>query len=270
MRTDLWGASSETGLHGRLFVFWNRANSMKSGGRMDTKAANGGKFPILIVCNEPSTAPVWGYMIREKKLQAVIELDPEKTIERCEEIEPALTIFDLNLQPSKILDLCLKLRAICENPILLFLPSYDENQILEYYDSGIDDCVIKPISPPVFYAKVRAWLRHSDQQPVGTMIEICVENIRLDPNQNLLNLGNGKEIKLTNLEVRFLHLLMSRPGQVFDSDAIVKEVWGLYGEQDVTLLKHLVYRLRRKLDDDPNDPRWIQTWHGVGYSFKVR
>ena len=152
--------------------------------------------------------------------------------------------------------------------MLLFLPSYDENNILEYYDAGIDDCMVKPISPAVFYAKVKAWLRHSKQEPVDAMLEVCVENIRLDPSKNVLILNDGREINLTDLEVRFLHLLMSRPGYVFDSDSIVNQVWGLYGEQDVTLLKHVVYRLRRKLGDDPDDPRWIQTWHGRGYSFR--
>ena len=235
---------------------------------MNTTNLNKGTTSVLIVCNQPSTAPVWGYMIRERKLHAVIETDPQNTIKRCEEIEPALTIFDLDLHPSKTLDLCLKLRAICENPILLFLPSYDENAILEYYQAGIDDCVVKPISPAVFYAKVKAWLRFSKQGPVDVMVELGVGENHLDPNRNLLLLDNGRKVKLTDLEVRFLHLLMSRPDHVFDSDAIVNQVWGLYGEQDVTLLKHVVYRLRRKLDEDPNNPRWIQTWHGRGYSFR--
>ena len=229
---------------------------------------NKGISSVLIVCNEPSTAPVWGYMIRERKMQAVIETNPQNTIKRCEEVKPALIILDFQLHHSKILDLCLKVRAICENPILLFLPAYDENSILEYYDAGIDDCVVKPISPAVFYAKVRAWLRNSKQEPVDMMLELHVGESHLDPNQNLLVLDDGRKIKLTNLEVRFLHMLMSRPDHVFDSDAIVNHVWGLYGEQDASLLKHLVYRLRRKLDDDPNDPRWIQTWNGRGYSFR--
>jgi DNA-binding response OmpR family regulator len=235
---------------------------------MSTTPLNKGVTSVLIVCNEPSTAPVWGYMIREKKLHAVIETDPQNTIQRCEELRPALTIFDLQLHHSKILHLCLQLRAICENPMLVFLPSYDENMILEYYDAGIEDCVVKPISPAVFYAKVKAWLRHSKQGPADAMLEVCVENIRLDPSNNVLILNDGRELHLTNLEVRFLHLLMSKPDHVFDSDEIVNQVWGLYGEQDVNLLKHLVYRLRRKLDDDPDNPRWIQTWHGKGYSFR--
>ena len=237
---------------------------------MNTRLVDRGNVSILIICNEPSTAPVWGYIIREKKLQAVIETDPKKTIRRCEETVPALTIFDLQLDHSKVLDLCLKVRGICENPMLVFLPAYDENLILDYYDAGVDDCLVKPVSPPVFYAKVKAWLRHCDHQPVDAMLDLWVGNIHLDPNHNLLDLGNGEEIKLTDLEVRFLYLLMSRPGNVFDSETIVNQVWGLYGEQDVTLLKHVVYRLRRKLGDDPDDPRWIRTWHGRGYSFRIQ
>lgn len=235
---------------------------------MNTKPLNKGTTSVLIMCNEASTAPVWGYMIREKKLHAIIETNPQNAAKRCEEEEPALIILDLQLSHSKILELCLKLRAICENPILLFLASYDENLILEYYNAGIDDCVVKPISPAIFYAKVRAWLRHSKQLPVDVMLELRVGGVCLSPNQNLLVLDDGREIKLTDLEVRLLHLLMSCPGHVIDSDAIVNQVWGLYGEQDMTLLKHVIYRLRRKLDDDPDNPRWIQTWHGKGYSFR--
>lgn len=241
---------------------------MDEGGNMNTKPLNKGMTSVLIVCNEASTAPVWGYMIREKKLRAVIETTPDNAPKRCKEEEPALAILDLQLSSPKILDLCHKLRAICENPILLFLPSYDENLILEFYDAGVDDCVIKPISPVVFYAKVKAWLRHSKQLPVDAMHEICVSNVCVDPSQNLLTLDSGRQIKLTDLEVRFLYLLMSRPDQVFDTDSIVNQVWGLYGEQDASLIKHVVYRLRRKMEDDPSQPRWIQTWHGKGYSFR--
>ena len=240
---------------------------VKSGGEMSITPLNKGGTSVLIVCNEPSTAPVWGYMMREKKLHAIIETMPENAILRCDQEQHALIVFDLNLVHSKILELCLKSRAVCRNPILLFLPTYDENSILEYYDAGVDDCIVKPISPAVFYAKVKAWLRHSAQTPVDAMLDLQIGDIHLCSNQNLLIL-DGREIKLTNLEVRFLHLLMSHPDHVVDSETIVNRVWGLYGEQDLTLLKHVVYRLRRKLEDDSNDPRWIRTWHGKGYSFR--
>lgn len=162
-----------------------------------------------------------------------------------------------------------KMRMVVNNPIIAFLPSYDEELIIEYYTIGIDDCVVKPVSPAVFYLKVKAWLRHTNMQPVTTMEELCVDGMLLKPNQSSLVKPDGSTVRLTDLEVRLLHLMMSRPGHVFESEYIVNKVWGLYGEQDLVLLKHAIYRLRRKVEEEPENSRWLQTWHGKGYSFKL-
>lgn len=230
-------------------------------------ARDSGNPGILVVCNEPGTAAVWGYMIREKKLRAVIVIDPNTAPQRSKEEDPALVILDLQLQHVKILEVCQKLRRVCENPILLFLTGYDENLISEYYDAGVDDCIVKPVSPVVFYAKVKAWMRHSKMIPVPAMDETSVRNFILKPDQGMVIKPDGNIIKLTDLEVRLLHLLMSQSGKVVDNINIVNKVWGLYGEQDLSLLKHAIYRLRQKLEEDPKNPRWIQTLHGKGYSF---
>jgi DNA-binding response OmpR family regulator len=205
-------------------------------------------------------------MIREQKLHANVETSPERALDYCADHDPTLVILDLHLSKSSCMDLCRRIRMAVDNPILAFLPSYDENLIVNYYATGIDDCVVKPISPVVFYSKVKAWLRHSEFQPVQALEERSVGDIILKPDQNRLEKSNGDIIRLTDLEVRLLHLLMSKPGHVFDSEYIVSKVWGLYGEQDLVLLKHAIYRLRRKLEDDAENPRWIQTWHGKGYS----
>lgn len=232
------------------------------------KAHDAGSLEILVVCNEPSTAAVWGFMIREQKLQAIIETSPKHALTYCENNEPTLVILDLNLTKSSCMDLCRKMRVAVDNPILAFLPRYDEKLIINYYAAGIDDCVVKPISPVVFYSKVKAWLRHSKVRPVPSLDEKTVGDIVLQPDQKTLLKPDGHIVKLTDLEVRLLYLLMSKPGHVFDTEYIVSKVWGLYGERDLPLLKHAIYRLRRKLEDDPQHPQWIRTWHGKGYSFK--
>lgn len=236
---------------------------------MNATLPNKGMSSILIICNEASTAPIWGYMIRVKKLRAVIQTDPQNAVQRCKEEDPAIVILDLHLSHAQILDLYRKLRDICENPILLFLPYYNENLIVEYYEAGVDDCVVKPISPVVFYGKVSAWLRHSKTQPVLAMDELRAGKAVLKPDQRRLIKPDGSTIKLTDIEVRLLHLMMSQPGKVFENTYIVNKVWGLYDEQDLTLLKHAVYRLRRKLEEDPKNPKWIQSWHGRGYNFNL-
>jgi DNA-binding response OmpR family regulator len=125
----------------------------------------------------------------------------------------------------------------------------------------VDECVIKPISPAIFLAKIIAWSRRSWSEP---MTPRHTGRLHLDPSHRSAVGSNHLEIKLTNLEFRLLHLLMSRPGYVFPAEDIIQTVWGAEG--DVVLLKNVVYRLRKKLEEETNEKSFIKTWPG-GYSF---
>jgi DNA-binding response OmpR family regulator len=149
----------------------------------------------------------------------------------------------------------------------MILPAYHENEILEAYNAGVDDVVIKPISPPVFMAKVLAWIRRSWTMPVGSLSLVNAGDYKLDPSRRCMIDLDGTEVKLTNLEFHLLHLLMSRPGRVFNAEEIIQAIWGGYGHGDQVLLKNVVYRLRRKIEADPGRPALLQTWQG-GYSFR--
>ena len=129
-------------------------------------ARDSGSTAILVVCNQPSTAAVWGYMIREKRLHTIIETLPQNAVPYCTDNDPALVIMDLQLPHAECLELCRKMRMAVDNPVLIFLQTYDEQHIIDFYTTGIDDCVVKPTSPVVFYLKVKAWLRHSQMQLV--------------------------------------------------------------------------------------------------------
>lgn len=88
--------------------------------------------------------------------------------------------------------------------------------------------------------------------------------LHLDPSHRSAVGSNKLEFKLTNLEFRLLHLLMSRPGYAFPAEDIIETVWGTEG--DVILLKNVIYRLRKKLEEVTNEKNFIKTWPG-GYSF---
>jgi DNA-binding response OmpR family regulator len=152
-------------------------------------------------------------------------------------------------------------------PLLLLLPAYHETHIMEAYAAGVDDVVVKPISPPIFLAKIMAWVRRSWTVPVASLNLIHAGNHRLEPSRRSLMKPDGAEVKLTNLEFRLLHLLMSQPGHVFDADDIIQSIWGGYGDGDHVLLKNVVYRLRKKIEADPSHPGLLQTWQS-GYCFQ--
>ena len=89
----------------------------------------------------------------------------------------------------------------------------------------------------------------------------------MDPTRRCLIDPAGNEVKLTNLEFRLLHLLLSRPATVFNAEDIIQAIWGGFGNGDQVLLKNVVYRLRKKIEEDPSQPTLLQTWQG-GYSFQ--
>lgn len=218
---------------------------------------------VFVICDQDTTAPIWGYIIREKGLVAILETSVQRAMERSVEEIPDLIVIDVNAPHAQRIELCKKFRSLSSSPILLFLPTNNETEILEAYQAGVDECVIKPISPAVFLAKIMAWARRSWAVP---MSPVRAGKLKLDPARRSALEPDGGEIKLTNLEFRVLHLLMSRPGYVFKSDEIMQNVWGAEG--DAAVLKNVVYRLRKKLDlDTEKSPYLIQTWPG-GYSFQ--
>ena len=216
---------------------------------------------VFIVCDQDATAPIWGYIIREKGLVAILETSVQRAMERSVEEIPDLIIIDLNAPHPQRMELCRKFRSMSTSPILLFLPYNNETEILEAYQNGVDECVVKPISPAIFLAKIIAWSRRSWAEPMSPR---QTGRLRLDPSHRSAMGSNKHEIKLTNLEFRLLHLLMSRPGYVFPAEEIIQTVWG--SEGDVILLKNVVYRLRKKLEEEIGDAHLIKTWPG-GYSF---
>ena len=152
-------------------------------------------------------------------------------------------------------------------PVLLFLPTHHETQILEAYTAGVDEVVVKPISPAIFLAKILAWVRRSWIIPVEGLSLVKAGKYKLNPKRRCMIDPDGLEIKLTNLEFRLLHLLMSRPAIVFPAEDMVESIWGGYDSGDEVLLKNVVYRLRRKIEADPSKPLLLQTGQR-GHSFQ--
>ncbi|GAB4504557.1 MAG: response regulator YycF [Anaerolineales bacterium] len=219
---------------------------------------------VFIVCDQTDTAPIWGYIIREKGLVAILETSVQRAMGRAVEDIPDLIIIDVNASRQERVALCKKFRALSSSPILLFLPTNNEAEMLEAYAAGVDECVVKPISPAIFLAKVAAWSRRSWSEPMSSR---RTNKLRLDPSHRSAIRPNGQEVRLTNLEFRLLHLLMSRPGYVFKGEDIIQTVWGTQRENDQALLKNMVYRLRKKLEEEAGEINLIQTWPG-GYSFQ--
>jgi DNA-binding response OmpR family regulator len=114
---------------------------------------------------------------------------------------------------------------------------------------------------------VRACMRRSWTVSAKALDKIQGGKLCLDPANRHVTVDDGSVVKLSNLEFRVLHLLMTHRGQVLPSELIVDRVWGSAGAGDSVVLKNVVYRLRRKIELDAAHPRYLQTVAGEGYVF---
>jgi DNA-binding response OmpR family regulator len=220
---------------------------------------------VLIVSNQQTTGPLWVFSLQQQKLNVALEAEPAHALVACEVHSPDLIILDVNLAEMQTLELIKSLRAEMTTPIVLLTPMRTEDFLLEAYKAGVDDHLLKPVSPSLFQAKIKVWLRRAGSSYGEALNPLKVGTLQLFPAERMVFLRNGSAVKLTNLELHVLYHLMGRAGQVVTTAELNDRVWGYGEETDNTLLKNVIYRLRRKIEADPANPLIIQTVVGTGY-----
>ena len=220
---------------------------------------------VLIISNKPTTGPLWAFSFQQQKLNAVLEPNPANALQRWEKEVPDLILLDLNLPKDPSLEFIKSLRAEMLIPILLLTSAWSEEDVLEAYQAGVDDYLAKPASPSLLHAKIKAWLKRSASISIDALNPIKVGTLQLLPSEKTILVDHRGAVRLTNLELRLLYYLMNRSGQIVTIEELNQRVWGYAAEADNTMLKNVVYRLRRKIEADPANPLIIQTVSGVGY-----
>ncbi len=224
---------------------------------------------VLIVSDEPESAAVWAFSLKQAGLDVCVAGFSDKTLQVWSAETPDIVILEDYKARLDVVEFCQKMRLEAAVPLLLLTSRYDESYMLKAYESGVDDCLTQPISPRLLLVKVRAWLRRAQVVPIGVLNELSAGNFILAPDRRLITLPDGKVLKLTNLETRLLYILMNHHSWVMETDYLVDRVWGHSGNGDSVLLKNLIYRLRRKIEPDPSQPRYLLTETNIGYKFQA-
>lgn len=222
---------------------------------------------ILFFHDDCEAGTMWANLLRQKNLRvAAVELR-ENAPEQLPDQAFDLIVVNVCLSRAQGVRACCKLRSTFTNPILLVAPWRDEDYVLEAYEAGIDEYIPTSIDPRVFLAKVNAWLHHAWMVSTAALDNVQVSKIRLDTERREVVIPHRPSQKLTNLEFRVLHLLMTHTDKTLDASHIIDRVWGYANSEENVLLKNVIYRLRRKIEQDPAQPVYIVTVPGMGYAF---
>jgi two-component system, OmpR family, response regulator RegX3 len=228
-----------------------------------------GKRTILLVEDEESiTAPLAEALEREG-FRAEVAHTAAASLEVAARVSPDLVLLDLMLPDGSGLDVCRQLRTSSRVPIIMLTARGDEADRIVGLELGADDYIVKPFSAREVVARIRAVLRRADgsgpaeAQPDGVLE---IGDVRLDPARRAASLG-GEPVELSRKEFELLRLLMREAGSVVTRERLLDEVWDVNWFGSTKTLDVHVSALRKKLGDDPNEPRYIHTVRGVGFRF---
>ena len=175
-----------------------------------------------------------------------------------------LILLDINLGASSGFDLCRRLRETTDIPILFISARTSDDDMLLALNIGGDDYVQKPYSLSVLLAKVKAVLRR--YQTTSDSLFEC-GNLQIDFENMVVNVS-GQKLRLKTMEYKLLAYLVKNKNRVVSKDEIFRKVWEDSITGDNTLNVHIRH-LREKIEDNPNDPRYIKTVWGTGYVFET-
>ncbi|MDF2876180.1 MAG: phoP 1 [Sporomusa sp.] len=179
------------------------------------------------------------------------------------EKEPDILVLDLMLPGMDGWDICRTLRRDSEVPILMLTARDEESDRLVGLEIGADDYVTKPFSPKEVVARVKAILRRTKRTTVKTEA-VRMGDVVIDLEQYQVTKG-GQPVELTPTEFKMLELLAANPGRVFSRLQIVEQAQGYSFDGYETTIDAHIKNLRRKIEDNPREPVYIQTVYGVGY-----
>ncbi len=222
----------------------------------------------LLISDNPLSARIGSLLLREAGVEVAVVASRNQLANQLRERGFDLYVIYEGECQNDWLEMYRTLRSEVLNPILVVTTQGTEACALEAYAAGVDEFIFTPLSPALFIAKVRAWLRRSWAVPVDTLQTVQAGPYKLDPARREFAGMETPLVRLTNLEFRVLYLLMTHRERSLSPDFIIERVWG--GEQpgDLASLKNVIYRLRRKIESDPEKPSLLLTLPGEGYIFR--
>lgn len=220
---------------------------------------------VLVVDDEPKIAKLAQDYLEKSGYRVMTAENGPTALSLFRHEKPNLVVLDLNLPGMDGLDVCRTIRRNSAVPIIMLTARIEETDRLIGLELGADDYITKPFSPRELVARVRAVFRRVNGGLQPSPI-IRVADLEIDLNGHRAERA-GELLQLTRIEFNLLALLAQHPGQTFTREQLLDKLHGFSEETFARSVDAHIKNLRRKLEANPAEPRYILTVYGVGYKF---
>jgi two-component system KDP operon response regulator KdpE len=224
------------------------------------------KSRVLVVDDEPQITRVLRTVLTSQGYDVRTAAEGESAMANFNDWRPELVITDLYMPHMDGLELCRRIRAQSNVPIIVLSVKGEEGTKVEALDSGADDYVTKPFGTDELLARVRATLRRSGQGDGMDIASFDAGDFRVDIEARRVHV-RGNEVRLTPKEFELFVYMARHPNRVLGHRTLLEAVWGEASQEQPEYLRVFMGQLRKKLERDPSNPRYLVTEPWVGYRF---
>ncbi len=219
----------------------------------------------LLIAEDPDDVAIFSMALQRAGLAVTTATQLDRAMQQWPERPADLILVAL---PNPTPQQARRVRAEAVVPLIFMMDRFDEPLQCELLKVGADLVIPPPVSLKVLIAQIGALLRRTGSLPTLSLPPLMSTGLSLNPENRTVEVAGKSTQRLTHLEFRLLYTLMINRGQVIPPETIVERVWGYTGQGDRDLIRGLVSRLRAKVETDPQNPHYILTVPGIGYSFK--
>jgi|YNPNPStandDraft_1061719.scaffolds.fasta_scaffold106964_1 DNA-binding response OmpR family regulator len=227
------------------------------------------KTTVLVVDDDVRMQKMMRRMLELEGYRVVVAATGEEALAAIDAEKPDAVLLDIMMPGMDGYETCRRIRDFSSLPVIMVTAKGQDDEKLAGFDAGADDYVTKPFSARELVARVKAVLRRVSMVEEGVSPSFQTGDLMVDFVRRIVTVG-GKEVELTATEYAILTYLARNAGRILTPGQILAKVWGEEYLGETHLLQVNMARLRQKLGEDPKEPKYIQTRHGIGYMMVKR
>jgi two-component system KDP operon response regulator KdpE len=223
---------------------------------------------ILVIDDDPTLLQLIETSLKQDNYEIIITSKGEEGLRLLSELKPHLMILDIMMPAMDGWEICNRVRKISTVPIIMLTALGSQEDIVRGLRAGADDYLVKPFQKEELLARVSAVLRRVNMPPPSAKAPLRFGDgeLIIDPADRQVTL-NGQAVDLTPTEFDLLLFMAHRAGRILSTEFIFENVWSYDSDANLESVKWYMWRLRKKIEKKPSNPKYIITERGVGYRF---